>query len=101
LGQPIPPRAAAAASGATTNRYASNWRPLAVPGCWEDTAKLDYDGIAWYRCWVKIPADWSGKDVTLAVEQVDNAHEAFVNGAKVGGAGRFPPNYQNGIEAAN
>ena len=48
-----------------------------------------------------VPTNWLGKDVTLAVESVDNAHEAWFNGARIGGAGRFPPDYQNGVEAAN
>jgi hypothetical protein len=28
---------------------------------------------------------------------VDNAHEAFFNGAKLGGTGSFPPSYRNGL----
>ncbi len=77
------------------------WRRLKVPGTWEDGAGLKYDGVAWYRCFVQVPADWKGKAVTLAVEQVDNAHEAFFNGARIGAAGKFPPNYQNAVEAEN
>jgi len=79
----------------------ADWRPLAVPGTWEDGAGLKYDGVAWYRCFVRVPADWTGKTVTLAVEQVDNAHEAYFNGARVGGAGSFPPAYQNAVAAEN
>jgi putative membrane-bound dehydrogenase-like protein len=50
---------------------------------------------------VKLPPDWLTRDVTLALEKVEDAHEVFVNGAKVGGAGRFPPNYQSGFDTAN
>ena len=89
-----------AAEPATAN-LDPDWRRIGVPGTWEESAGITYDGIAWYRCFVKIPVEWAVKDVTLAVESVDNAHEAFVNGAKVGSAGRFPPNYQNGSDAAN
>jgi len=92
------PRADAGQTGSVSD---PRWRRLAVPGAWEETAPLDHDRIGWYRCWVKVPATWAAKEMTLAVENIENAHEAFVNGAKIGGAGRFPPNYQNGIEFAN
>ena len=39
--------------------FSSSWQPLAVPGSWEDNAKDQlgkYDGFAWFRCWVKVPA---------------------------------------------
>ena len=38
----------------------SGWRLVSVPGAWEDTAKITHDGFAWYRCSVKLPADWRG-----------------------------------------
>ena len=92
-GLPVPARALAL----DPIDYAE-WQPLEVPGCWEDTTEgrlSAYDGFAWYRAFVKVPDAWDGKDVTLAVEEVDNAHEAFVNGVKVGGCGTLPPNYRD------
>jgi putative heme-binding domain-containing protein len=89
----------AAPGPAPAEGASAEWRSLPVPGAWEDVGGIRYDGFAWYRCSVLVPAAWSGRTVTLAVEQVDNAHEAFFNGARVGGAGHFPPNYQNGVEA--
>ena len=88
------------AANAPTNASA-NWRSVRVPGTWEETAQTNHDGIAWYRCWVKVPADWADQDVTLAIENVDDAHEAFVNGARIGGAGHFPPDFQNGLDVAS
>ncbi len=79
----------------------TDWITIAVPGTWEEQTNTPYDGVAWYRCAVEVPAGWAGKDVTLAVEQIDNAHEAYFNGTKIGGAGNFPPDYQNGVEAEN
>jgi putative heme-binding domain-containing protein len=78
----------------------AGWRPAEVPHS-EKNSRMPGPGIAWYRCWVKIPAAWGNKEVTLAVAGLGHAHEAFANGAKIGGAGRFPPHFQNGIEAAN
>lgn len=63
------------------------WKALRVPGYWEQAASglwAGYDGLAWYRCYVKVPASWAGKDATLHVERIDNRHETFVNGRQVG-----------------
>jgi hypothetical protein len=82
-------------------RKGSAGRPptVLVPGYWEQDGRYaGYDGFAWYRCFVKVPASWAGKDLTLNVPAVDNSHESYFNGQKVGGAGRMPPHYQNGLD---
>jgi putative membrane-bound dehydrogenase-like protein len=78
------------------------WTPLRVPGAWDDNAAGDlqsrlkkYDGFAWFRCAITVPRGWKGKDLQLHVEKIDNAHEAYFNGVKVGGAGGFPPKYKS------
>ena len=72
---------------------------IRVPGYWDRGGRYaGHDGFAWYRCFVKVPAAWKGKDLTLNVVAVDNCHESFVNGQKVGGAGSMPPNYRNGLD---
>lgn len=79
--------------------YDGAWQPLNVPGTWDDASQgrlAKYDGIGWYRCWVRIPADWPAS-AQLAVEQVDDAFEVLVNGVQVGGGGTFPPNYASGL----
>jgi len=56
-------------------------------------------GVGWYRCWVKVPDNWAtlgGRDlwvesVTLTIDSSHAAHEAFLNGKRIGGAGSFPP----------
>lgn len=76
------------------------WTLLRVPGVWEELAPQElggYDGYAWYRCYVEVPAAWKKDGLELWVEQVDNVHEAYINGHKVGGAGEFPPNYASGL----
>ena len=78
--------------------FSKDWSPLQVPGAWEDVSdgKLaKYDGYAWYRCWVKVPNDWKGRDLTLAVEQIANVHEVFWNGVRIGGGGDFPPGFRD------
>jgi putative heme-binding domain-containing protein len=84
--------------------FAKEWQPLAVPGFWQTTAgdKLaKHSGFAWYRCWVKVPADWKGSDLSLFVEAVHNAHECFVNGVRVGGVGSLPPGFREATNTAN
>lgn len=76
------------------------WTLLPVPGAWEDVSGgryAKYDGIAWYRCVVKVPASWRGDDLALTVHHIDNCHQAFFNGVKIGEAGSFPPAYRNGL----
>ena len=70
--------------------YAGSWQTMPVPGTWEDNSEgrlARYDGFAWYRCRVEIPAAWRGQELKLQVSDVDNAHEAYFNGVKVGSAG--------------
>ena len=66
-----------------------------VPGFWEKAggSLSRYDGFAWYRCFVKVPADWKGKTLDLELGCVDDVDETFVNGVKVGATGRVPPKY--------
>ncbi len=93
-----------ALGNARAQDYAADWRPLAVPGAWEDNAKdklANYDGFAWFRCWVKVPADWKGSDLSLNVEKVQNVHEAFWNGVRIGGVGSFPPGFRDATATAN
>jgi hypothetical protein len=81
-----------------------DWVTMPVPGVWDGThdGKLDkYDGYAWYRVGVAIPADWKGADLSLFVEKFDNVHEAWFNGQRLGIAGSFPPEYRSGLEESN
>jgi len=78
--------------------YDSNaWRTLNVPGAWEEqgitfenpswpsTEEGDgYNGYAWYRRNVEVPASWTQAPVTLHLGAVDDSDWAYVNGARVG-----------------
>ncbi len=76
------------------------WRTIRVPGTWgEQYEELEnFDGSAWYRAKFELPASWKGERVELRVEQLAGAHEAYVNGTKVGSAGSFPPSFTGGVE---
>lgn len=78
-----------------------NWRALRVPGGWEEQGVTDprpgqpprpkngmpysdYDGVAWYRLHVAVPAAWAGQDLVLSLGSVDDEDRTFVNGELVG-----------------
>src|SRR5438105_9426785 len=77
-----------------------DWHLVPIPDTWKNppTGKLaSADGFSWYRCLVKVPATWEGKDVELFVEPVDDARAVYFNGVQVGAAGTFPPRYRSGL----
>ena len=81
---------------AWSSAWPQTWKPVTVPGA--DVAQRT-TGIGWYRCWVKVPDNWAtlgGRDlwvesVTLTIDSSHTAHEAYLNGKRLGGAGTFPP----------
>ena len=84
------------ADGSAAEQNDEVWQMLPVPGAWETAGReglKHYDGIAWYRCAVTIPAAWMGRDPVLYVEKIGDAHEAYFNGARIGSAGKFPPEH--------
>ncbi len=73
------------------------WTTIRVPGGWKDDAEKrfeKYDGFAWYRCFVKVPEGWQGRDLQVAFNQLSNSIEVFWNGEKIGAAGVMPPDYR-------
>ena len=48
-------------------------------------------GFRWYRASLTIPAGLVGRRLALAVGPLEEAYEAYVNGALVGGVGVFEP----------
>ena len=80
--------------------WADRLPTLRVPGYWDRSGRYPtHDGFAWYRCFVIVPKAWAGRDLTLMVPAVDNCHESYFNGRKVGAAGSMPPNYVNGLDS--
>jgi diguanylate cyclase (GGDEF)-like protein len=73
------------------------WRTLEVPGAWEDGLG-DYDGFGWYRREVRFPDGLRDAPVGIRFGTVGDAFEVFWNGVKVGGRGRMPPRYMEGVE---
>src|SRR5688500_4615222 len=73
------------------------WQLLRVPGA------TNFNGFAWYRSWVKVPDSYFAahernlfeESVGIYIRDLAGAHEAWVNGQKIGTAGAFPPDYRS------
>lgn len=85
----------------------AEWQLIQVPGAWEShgpEAARNYDGFAWYRTWVKPHDSFFSQhernlfeeSVSINIRALADAHEVFVNGKRIGGGGRFPPDYASG-----
>jgi len=63
---------------------AKNWRPIHIPGYWEDQGVKDLNGIVWYRKEIDIPASMAGKPAKLWLGRIVDADELYINGKRVG-----------------
>ena len=73
----------------------SQWNTIQVPGKWEDQGNRDYDGYAWYRTKIRIPASLKNNGIILRLGKIDDVDMVFVNGQFLQGRGNFPPHYQS------
>ena len=74
----------------------SNWLTIPIGRSWESALNKPYDGMAWYRRTLVVPAAFKTEALTnggliLALGKIDDADETFFNGVKIGGMGEFPP----------
>jgi hypothetical protein len=62
------------------------WRDLEAGRHWEHQAEdlAGYDGVAWYRVDVDVPADWRGLAARLVLDGVDDSCTVWLNGVEVG-----------------
>jgi alpha-glucosidase (family GH31 glycosyl hydrolase) len=60
----------------------SRWAAIAGDRPWEDRGYPGYDGVAWYRKWVAIPADVRSQHLFAVFGSVDDEYDIFVNGKK-------------------
>ena len=64
------------------------WPLIQAARIWEGQG-YSYDGMAWYRKWVQIPAGFRGRKVRLVAEGVDDAYRLWINGEPVAVYGSF------------
>jgi sialate O-acetylesterase len=62
----------------------SDWMVLDLPVLWESTLFGVFDGSAWFRKNLEIPADFITGQLTLNLGPSDDMEEAWINGVKVG-----------------
>lgn len=72
-----------------------DWKTIKTSEYWEKQGYENYDGYAWYRIHVNIPAGFRSntfqqKKVLLYLPVIDNADETYLNGVKIGGMGSLP-----------
>src|SRR6266498_3581745 len=70
------------------------WSLLRAPGFWEKEhggIVEKHEGIAWYRVFVKVPAEWKGETLRLSLGRIDDCDETFFNGARIGATGSREP----------
>ncbi len=72
------------------------WQEVKVPDVWRKPP-AGVGGYSWYRCAVRIPNEWQGRELTIFSEPVDDARAVYLNGTRVAGAGMFPPNFRSGL----
>ncbi|MBK9941227.1 MAG: glycoside hydrolase [Kouleothrix sp.] len=64
---------------------AAEWRPIAVPGCWEQLGlPKDDAGPFWYRTSFSLPAEWAGRRIWLRFGGVSYHCQVLVNGQVLG-----------------
>ncbi|MBK8976982.1 MAG: hypothetical protein IPM29_13785 [Planctomycetes bacterium] len=60
------------------------WRPIHAGRHWEAEGIPQYDGVAWYRRDVTIPAGWStAAPIHLVFEGVDDSYHLFLDGREI------------------
>lgn len=68
----------------------TGWVNINVPGNWEDQGFPEYDGYAWYRLHFTIDEDFGNQPLYLFLGKIDDADETYLNGVKIGSAGKLP-----------
>lgn len=68
-----------------TNANGGDWRDLKAGSHWENQQKdlEHYDGVAWYRIDVDVPADWQGLDARAVFDGVDDSYVVWLNGERI------------------
>jgi sialate O-acetylesterase len=60
------------------------WRPINIPGYWEDQGIKDLNGVVWYRKEISIPASMTGKPAKVFLGRIIDADALYINGKQVG-----------------
>ncbi|WP_367914714.1 sialate O-acetylesterase [Leadbetterella sp. DM7] len=61
------------------------WKPINIPGYWEDQGIRNLDGVVWYRKEIDVPASMTGKEAGVWLGRIVDADELYINGHRAGG----------------
>jgi len=60
------------------------WKPINIPGYWEDQGIKELNGIVWYRKEIDIPSSMTGKAARIFLGRIVDADALYINGKEVG-----------------
>lgn len=67
------------------------WRPIHVPGFWEDQGIRNLDGVVWYRKTIEVSSAMTGKEAKVWLGRIVDADELYINGKRIGSTGYMYP----------
>lgn len=62
----------------------AGWKTMSLPQFWEGAGLPNYDGVAWFRKEIDLPAAWDGKAAMLHLGPVDDNETTWINGTRIG-----------------
>jgi sialate O-acetylesterase len=80
----IDPASAEQKFSSSTELDTSAWTDIEVPGQGGATPSAGYEGLAWYRTAVEVPAAWLGDDLKLQLSTIQGTNVVWFNGTLVG-----------------
>ena len=76
----------------------SAWNSIKAGALWEGQGYPNYDGVAWYRKWVALPASLGVDSLFLVFGGVDDEYDLFINGTKIVHRGTYPDHSMYGTQ---
>jgi len=59
------------------------WKTMELPAFWENKGLADFDGLVWFRKTIKLPDNFTGKEVVLSFF-ADDDDKVWINGTYIG-----------------
>ncbi len=75
------------------------WRPINIPGYWEDQGVKDLNGVVWYRREVELPVSMAGKSAKVWLGRIVDADVLYINGKQVGNTTYMYPQRRYAVPA--
>ena len=81
------------------------WNDISPLTVWEKQGYGGYDGFAWYRVKVVIPASmkknaYNYDGLVLSLGKIDDSDVTYFNGHEIGSTGQMPPDYSSAYDVS-